>query len=120
VTTKAASAVGVVSRIAVLRMSFGAYVLILILSQTLLAAAGNRVGVYLLLALSAIPAIVAGGIRARVVAGLLFILAIGLTVRDYRAGEVLRDRVRAVRQAADRDVEAREAGAATSPKTERP
>lgn len=77
-----------------------AFVVLYLLSLTLMSSAGGRVSIYFILCLLATCALVTGTNTIRVIGAAALLFAVVLLVMDYRSGNELLDRVHAVKQAA--------------------
>jgi hypothetical protein len=80
------------------RVSLIVYAVLLILSGFLMSTAGGRVGWFCIMGIFAIPPIVAGPKRYRVLGIIALLIAIAATASDYQAGKRTQDRIDDIRK----------------------
>jgi len=79
------------------RASLIVYAILLILSGFLASATGGRVGWFCIMGIFAIPPIVAGPKRYRVIGIIALLIAIAAASTDYHAGKRTQDRIEEIR-----------------------
>jgi phosphotransferase system glucose/maltose/N-acetylglucosamine-specific IIC component len=80
------------------RISLIVYAVLLILSGFLMSAAGGSVGWFCIMGFFAIPPIVAGPKRYKILGIIAFLIAIVLAATDYHAGKRIHDRREEIRK----------------------
>jgi hypothetical protein len=92
---------GAAMRESISKVSLVVYAFLLFFSSLVMAAAGARVGLFCIMGAFAVPPIVAGPKRYRIIGVIALTVAIALTAIDYHEGKRLRKRIDEIRQRRD-------------------
>lgn len=97
------------------RVALIVYVFMLLFSSSALSSPGGRVPLGLIMIIFAIPPVVAGPKKYRIIGVIALVLAVVATVGDYQAGKRFRARLDGVRVQADQQGEKTKANQASEP-----